>query len=151
MDADKVSKIEQTKLNKQFALRVIKDLARVFRVNEQINDGQNSCTIRIKAQPNYIYQNNNFVANSDGVFFNFKALGYYAVDTERNPLIKPLGKLYEKYKDVGSSAESSFLDQKNRHGYVSYRIPLQHNDALLNDKLRDIVYLLEQDGYNKVF
>lgn len=151
MDANKVTAIEQTKANKAFALRIINDLRRVFQVNEQTSDTENSCVIRIKAKSNYIYQNNSFVANDKGVFFNFKSLGYYTVNTERNPRIMPLGKLYEKYKDTGSSAESRFLDPTSRHGYVAFRIELEVNDVLLNDKLRDIVYLLEQDGYNKVF
>lgn len=151
MSVDKVAAIEQTKAYKAFALKLINDLKRVFRVNEEVNDGQNSCTIRIKAKPYYIYRDNKFVANSDGVFLLFKSLGYYSVDTESNPHIMPLGKLYEKYKDTGSSAESSFLDEKNRYGYVNFKIQLAPNDVLLNDKLRDIIYLLEQDSYHKVF
>lgn len=151
MELTKASAIQQIKANKQFALMMIKDLTKVFRVNQEVNDSENSCIIRIKGKTHYIYQNNYFVANSEGVFLNFKTLGHYKVDTEKNPTIMPLGELYEKYKGTGSSAESSFLDPKNRFGYVTFRIPLDKYDALLHEKLRDVVYLLEHDRYNKVF
>lgn len=65
----------------------------------------------------------------------------------------PLGELYERYKDYGGVADSGFLDNEDRngHGHVGFKIPLVDGDVSLNQTLRDIVYLLEQDGYYKVF
>lgn len=164
MDADKVSDIEKTKQNKSFILSLIRDLDKVFYTNFEIEDNTNSTTIRIKASANSNgYGSYTFTTNKHGVKFNAKCLGYYSVSSG-NDHIKPLGKLYEKYKDIGASADKSFLDSTYRHGWVNFNIPIFPSDLHINlnlpkldnkerllDTLKDIVYILEHNSYKKKF
>ena len=60
-----------------------------------------------------------------------------------------MGFLYEKYKET-STADDSF-EVRRDHGRVTIRIKLDENDIELNNKLKDIVYLMEQNQFTKVF
>jgi hypothetical protein len=166
MDADKVSAIQETKENKSFVLSLIRDLDKVFHTNFQIEDNTDSTTIRIKASSN----NNNygsytFSANKNGINFNANCLGYYSVKSG-NDHIKPLGKLYEKYKDIGTTADANFLAKGDRSGFgwVNFKIPIYRSDLHINlnlpkldnkerllDTLNDIIYILEHNSYTKRF
>lgn len=162
--ADKVSAIQETKENKRFALSLIEDLEKVFHTNFRIEDGTDSTTIRIKTSSNgNNYGSYTFTANKYGIRFNAKCLGYYSVSSG-NDHIKPLGKLYEKYKDIGATADKGFLDSTHRHGWVTFNIPIFRSDLHINinlpkldnkerllDTLKDIVYILEQNSYKKKF
>ena len=81
------------------------------------------------------------------MFFIANCLGYYSVNEGSS--IKPLGFLYEKYIET-SSADDSFK-VRHDHGQVVIRIKLDENDIDLKDKLKDIVYLMEQNQFTKVF
>jgi hypothetical protein len=164
MDIDKVSAIEETKENKTFVLSLIRDLDKIFYTNFQIEDNTDSTTIRIKASSN----NNNygsytFSANKNGINFNANCLGYYSVKSG-NDHIKPLGKLYEKYKDIGTTADKDFLCSTYNHGWVNFKIPIYRSDLHINlnlpkldnkerllDTLKDIIYILEHNSYKKRF
>ena len=164
MDADKVSAIQETKENKSFVLSLIRDLDKVFHTNFEIEDNTNSTTIRIKASANSnTYGSYTFTANKDGVKFNAKCLGYYSVSSG-NDHIKPLGKLYEKYENIGATADKGFLDSTYRHGWVNFNIPIFRSDLHINlnlpkldnkerllDTLKDIIYILEHNSYKKKF
>lgn len=167
MDVDKVNAIEETKENKNFALSLIKDLEKVFYTNFRIEDNTDYTIIRIKTSANNSdYGSYTFTANKDGIKFNAKCLGYYSVSSG-NDHIKPLGKLYEKYKDIGATADKGFLDSTHRHGWVNFNIPIFRSDLLtymkdthsekqkpnqrLLDTLKDIIYILEHNSYKKKF
>jgi hypothetical protein len=87
------------------------------------------------------------VSNKKGLFFDAVCLGYYSVNGVSS--IKALGKLYEKYIDL-STADDNFK-VRHDHGYVTIRIKLDESDIDLNDKLKDIVYLMEQNQFTKIF
>ena len=146
MDTKKVSEIFETKANKEFALTLVKDLDEVFHTNYRIQDGENSVLIRIKTSPSIgIYGGYSFSANKDGIRFYAKVLCYYS----------RLGKLYEKYKDSGTTADANFLAKGDRTGFgwVEFYIPILRTDnkeRLLNT-LKDIVVILEHDRYTKRF
>ena len=57
--------------------------------------------------------------------------------------------LYERYKEL-STADDNFK-VRHDHGQVVIRIKLDENDIDLKDKLKDIVYLMEQNQFTKVF
>jgi hypothetical protein len=143
MGADKVKEIETIKSNKVFALRLINELDKVFTIFYKIEDEQNSVTIRIKKESYHNwYGSFSLVANVNGIKFNGHNLGYYTTTQ-----FKPLGKLYEKYKET-SRADSGFLSS---HGHCFISFFVSENDPMLMDKLNDIIYLMEQNQYNKVF
>jgi hypothetical protein len=147
MGIDKANEIDLIKSNKAFALRIISDLNQVFRTYHKVEDEQNSVTIRTKtSDTSNWYGSFSFIANAKGIKFNGHNLGYYS-----NSTFKPLGKIYEKYKET-STTDTNFLDEKsNGHGYCFISFFISENDPLLMDKLNDIVYLMEQNQYRKVF
>ena len=148
IDSDKLNEINAIKTNKAFALRIINDLRKVFRTYERIEDMYDSTSIDMKrtSTSNY-YHCFSLLANKRGLFFIANCLGYYSVNEGSS--IKPLGFLYEKYIET-SSADDSFK-VRHDHGQVVIRIKLDENDIDLKDKLKDIVYLMEQNQFTKVF
>ena len=144
MDTKKVSEIFETKANKEFALNLVKDLDEVFHTNFRIQDREDSVLIRIKTSPSLNdYGSYNFSANKNGIRFYAKVLCYYS----------RLGKLYEKYKDSGTTADERFLGNGSKFGWVEFYIPILRTDnkeRLLNT-LKDIVVILEHDRYTKRF
>ena len=148
MDTDQQKAIEEIKLNKQFALRLINDLDRVFQTNYEIVDDQDSVVIRMKrfVSSNW-YGSFTFSVNKNGIKFRSTNLGYY-----ESKQFKELGKLYEKYKCNGTTCDSNFLDERaTRHGFVNFVIPIYRVGDDLKGALRDIMYLMEQNQYHKRF
>lgn len=149
MDTEKQKAIDEIKLNKEFALKLIYDLDRVFQTNYEIVDEQNSVIIRMKRSPsNNWYRAFSFVATKDGIKFNATLLDYYS----------NVGKLYKKYKSSGSTAESNFLmEGTTQHGNVTFVIPISRNPQTiingnnLKDALQDIVFIMEREQYRKRF
>jgi hypothetical protein len=146
MDTKKVSAINEIKANKEFALSLIKDLDDVFHTNYRIQDREDSVAIRIKTNPSLNdYGSYVFSANKDGIKFYAKVLCYYS----------RLGKLYEKHKDSGTTADANFLAKEDRSGFgwVEFYIPILRNDnkERLLDTLKDIVVILEHNRYTKRF
>jgi len=148
IDSDKLNEINAIKRNKAFALRILNDLSKVFRTYEKIEDEYDSTSIDMKrtSTSNY-YRCFSLVSNKKGLFFDAVCLGYYSVNGVSS--IKALGKLYEKYIDL-STADDNFK-VRHDHGYVTIRIKLDENDIDLNEKLKDIVYLMEQNQFTKIF
>lgn len=148
MDTDLQMAINETKLNKQFALQLINDLDAVFKTNYEGEDQRDSVVIRMKKYPtNNWYGSFSFSVTKVGITFHSKNLGYYHATQ-----FKDLGGLYEKYKDNGAVAEPNFLKEgTSGFGYVSFNIRINRNGVNLKDALKDIVYLMEQDGYIKRF
>ena len=148
IDSDKLNEINVIKTNKAFALRIINDLKKVFRTYERIEDLYDSTSIDMKrtSTSNY-YHCFSLLANKKGLFFIANCLGYYSVNEGSS--IKPLGFLYERYKEL-STADDNFK-VRHDHGQVVIRIKLDENDIELNNKLRDIVYLMEQNQFTKIF
>lgn len=148
IDSDKLNEINAIKTNKAFALRIINDLRKVFRTYERIEDLYDSTSIDMKRTSTSNYFNCfSLLANKKGLFFNANCLGYYSVNEGSS--IKPLGFLYERYKEL-SSADDCFK-VRHDHGRVTICIKLDENDIELNLKLKDIVYLMEQNQFTKVF
>jgi hypothetical protein len=148
IDSDKLNEINAIKRNKAFALRIINDLRKVFRTHERIEDAYDSTSIDMRrTSTSNFYRCFSLLANKKGLFFDAVCLGYYSVNEGSS--IKALGKLYEKYIDL-SIADENFK-VRHDHGYVTIRIKLDENDIDLKDKLKDIVYLMEQNQFTKVF
>jgi hypothetical protein len=148
LDTDQQRAIEEIKLNKAFALQLIYDLDKVFQTNYEILDDQDSVLIRMKR-----YVSNNwynaflFSVTKEGIKFKSTNLGYYECKQ-----FKELGGLYEKYKGNGTTCDSNFLHEgSTRHGFVNFVIPIYRVGDDLKGALRDIVYLMEQNQYNKRF
>lgn len=166
--SEKISAINETKENKRFLLSLIEDLDKVFHTHYEISDKEDCVEIRIKPNKSYGYHGTySFFASKNGVRFSARVLGYYEC---KDPNFKPIGKLYEKYKDFAATADKSFLKKDSiggAHGYVEFNIPLYRSDLIISmkdthsekqkpnerlvDTLKDIVYLLEKERYNKRF
>jgi hypothetical protein len=148
MDTDQQKAIEEIKLNKQFALRLINDLDKVFQTNYEVIDDQDSVLIRMKKYPSSNwYGSFSFSVNKNGIKFRSSNLGYYY-----STQFKGLGKLYEKYRGNGTTCDSNFLlEGTTRHGNVNFVIPIYRVGDDLKGALRDIIYLMEQNQYNKRF
>jgi hypothetical protein len=145
MGTDKAKEIDLIKSNKAFALRIIGDLSKVFRTFHKVEDEQNSVTIRMKTAENHNwYHSFSFIADVKGIKFNGHNLGYYTTTQ-----FKPLGKVYEKYKET-SRCDTGFTSTHG-HGFCYISFFISENDPLLMDKLNDIVYLMEQNQFTKVF
>ena len=68
MDQQEVESINQIKLNKAFALRLISDLSKVFQTNHSVEDDKNFVNIRMKTSPSHNFYNCcYFIANEKGV------------------------------------------------------------------------------------
>lgn len=148
MDTDQQMSIQEIKANKQFALRLINDLDKVFQTNYQIEDEQEGVVIRMKRNPtNNWYHCFSFIVSKNGITFSCQNLGYY-----HSTQFRDLGWLYEKYKGNGATADSNMLlEGSSRHGWVKFNIKINRNGDNLKDTLKDIVYLMEQDQYKKRF
>ena len=148
LDENQAKAIEETKINKAFALRLVKDLDALFSTNYMVEDQQNGVEITMRTSSNSTwYGCFKFIVNNNGIKFISRNLGYY-----KNSSFKNLGGLYEKYKHSGTTAEANFLRDENApHGYVEFRIPIERNDVNLKETLRDIIYLMEQNQYRKRF
>jgi hypothetical protein len=148
MDTDQQMSIQEIKANKQFALQLINDLDRVFQTNYQVEDQENGVVIRIKTSPsNNWYHCFSFVVGKGGITFNCQNLGYY-----HTTQFKSLGPLYEKYKGNGATADDNMLREgTQRHGWVKFSLKINRNGDNLNDTLKDIIYLMEQNQYKKRF
>ena len=149
MDTEQQTAIQDIKANKEFALQLIKDLDKVFQTNYEIVDDQDSVVIRMKryVSSNW-YGSFYFSVTKEGIRFRSTNLGYYECKQ-----YKELGKLYEKYKSNGTTCDSNFLHEgSTRHGFVNFVIPIIYaNGNELKQTLRDIIYLMEQNQYNKRF
>lgn len=148
LPTDRVMELEEIKANKQFALKLINDLDKVFQTNYEITDEQESVIIRMKRGSNLNWYNCfSFVVSKSGIKFHSKNLGYYSGSSFKN-----LGELYQKYKDTGTTADDNFLREgTSRHGFVQFVIPIRRDLDKLKEALRDIVYLMEQNEYKKRF
>lgn len=148
MDVEKQMAINEIKENKKFALKLIQDLDKIFQTNYHIEDQQDGVIIRMKKSPNNNWYNCfSFIVNKDGIEFHCNNLGYYYSNH-----FKHLGWLYEKYKDNGTTADSNFLlEGSSMHGWVHFKIKINRQGDNLNDTLKNIVYLMEHNQYNKKF
>lgn len=148
MDTEQQKAIDEIKANKEFALKLIYDLDRVFQTNYEVVDDQMSVTIRMKRSPsNNWYRAFSFVATKDGINFYSSNLGYY-----NSTQFKSLGALYEKYKSNGTTCDTNFvMEGTSKHGFVNFRIPIYRVGDDLKQTLQDIIYLMEQEQYRKRF
>jgi hypothetical protein len=148
LDENQAKAIEETKINKAFALRLVKDLDMLFNTNYMVEDLQNGVEITMRtSSSSTLYGCFKFVVNNNGIKFISKNLGYY-----KNSSFKNLGGLYEKYKHCGTTAEQNFLrDENTPHGFVYFNIPIRRDDVNLKETLKDIIYLMEQNQYKKRF
>ena len=148
LPTDRVMELEEIKENKKFALRLINDLDKVFQTNYQVEDDQECTIIRMKRSPsNNWYGAFSFIVSKNGITFKSRNLGYY-----HSTQFKSLGALYEKYKDCGTTCDTNFvMEGTSKHGFVNFVIPIYRNGDKLNETLRDIIYLMEQDQYRKRF
>jgi hypothetical protein len=145
MDSDKLNEINAIKKNKGFAMRILNNLSQVFRTYDKVEDECDRVIISMKTSftSNY-YGGFTIIADKNGLFFNAHCLGYYFGGE------KPLGFVYDKYKEWSKPLDS-FVDKPNRLNKVIISIPLDENDVYLKDKLKDIIYLMEQGKYVKIF
>ena len=150
MDTNQWQSIQEIKLNKAFARQLINDLDKVFQTNYQIEDLENGVCITIRTSASSSnYGSFRFIVSKDGIKFRSSSMGYY---NSIQSYIMPLGALYEKYKEHGTTADAGFLTHERRaHGKVEFSIPINRNGDNLKESLRDIMYLLEQNQYKKRF
>ena len=149
MDTDQQMSIQEIKENKQFALRLINDLDKVFQTNYAVEDGENGVVIRMKTSPSINwYHCFSFVVGKGGITFNCQNLGYY-----HTKQFKALGPLYEKYKGNGATVDNNVLHGGvlGGHGWFKFSLKINRNGDNLNDTLKDIIYLMEQNQYKKRF
>lgn len=145
MDSDKLNEINAIKDNKSFAMRILNNLSNVFRTYDKVQDECDRVVIYMKTSFTSNYYNAfTIIADKNGLFFNAHCLGYYSGGK------KPLGVIFEKYKQWSKDTDN-FVSQPERLNRVVISIPLNRNDVDLNDKLKDIVYLMEQGQYVKIF
>ena len=143
MDTEQQKAIDEIKLNKEFALKLIIDLDRVYQTNYEILDEQNCVIIRMKRSlSNNWYRAFSFVATKEGINFNAVLLDYYS----------HVGHLFEKYRGNGTTAEESFVKEgTSRHGNVSFVIPIYRIGDDLKQTLKDIILIMEREQYRKRF
>ena len=154
MGTDKVNEINKIKANKKFGLRLIDDLGSVFNIYPKIEDDTQACYIDTKSRPNHnYYSSNRFVCTKDGVMFESTLLCYQDMKSfdKYKGLPTPIS-LYKKYLDQkGTKADTSFLDEKHKHGKVTICIRFDENNPNLKEILKDITAIYEYDGYTKKF
>jgi len=137
MDPQEVVDINEVKLNKQFALRLISDLSKVFQTNHEVEDDKDFARIRMRNSPSW-HNCFSFTANKSGVVFSSNILTYES----------KIGHLYKKYKDnYGTRKER----ENDNHCVFTIQIKIDRNDLSLNEKLKDIVELMNLKGYFKRF
>lgn len=139
MDPQEVVDINEIKLNKEFALRLISDLSKVFQTNHNVEDDKNHVQIKMKTSPNHNWYNCfSFTANKNGIIFSCDILTYQS----------RIGHLYNKYKEnVGTKKER----ENDNFCTFSIQIKIDRNDLRLNEKLKDIVELMNLKGFFKRF
>jgi hypothetical protein len=137
MDQQEVESINQIKLNKAFALRLISDLSNVFQTNHSVEDDKNFVKIRMKTSPSYNFYNCcYFIANEKGISFTSPILTYE----------HKIGHLFKKYENVSSKERPN-----DNHCVFTIKINIQRDDLNISDKLKDIVELMNLKGYYKKF
>lgn len=148
LSVERQTEINTIKHNKAFASKLVNDLNKVFYTHFEIEDQQEGSIIYMKRGASYgRYGSFMFIADKNGIRFKSRNLGYY-----KNSPFKNMGELYERYKNVGTTADTTFLEDKDApHGFVNFLIPINENDQNLNQTLKDIVYLMEQDQFIKRF
>lgn len=145
MDSDKLNEINAIKDNKSFAMRILNNLSNVFRTYDKVQDECDRVVIYMKTSFTSNYYNAfTITVDKNGLFFNAYCLGYYKGGK------KPLGVVFEKYKEWSKDTDN-FVIRPDNLNRVVISIPLNRNDIDLNDKLKDIVYLMEQGQYVKIF
>jgi len=132
--------IANLKRNKNFIARLHRDLSQVYHTYPKFDDEQKETTINMKSQSNYNYYSAaTFYASSKEAYFTIPTLTYYGKIKE----------LFKKYVD-----ESNFKDvvmDDDLHTHFSFKIPLAEDDKDLNKKLKDIIYLMDLNGYVNVY
>jgi len=141
--------LNKLKKNKAFVMLLINDLERYYHIHKkEVKDDINSTTIWLYPNGSRIV-NSRFIATANRVVFETKVLAY-RIQNPNSTNMTPdwcFGDLYEKYKDVeGTHAEKGFLSDHN-HGEVTFYIPITTEN--LNSTLRDVMRLLEKDGYKR--
>lgn len=137
MDQREVESINQIKLNKAFALRLISDLSKVFQTNHSVEDDKNFVKIRMKTSPSHNFYNCcYFIANEKGIVFTSPILTYE----------HKIGHLFKKYENLSKK------DRPNDDFCTfTIKINIQRDDLNISDKLKDIVELMNLKGYYKKF
>lgn len=137
MDQQEVESINQIKLNKAFALRLISDLSKVFQTNHSVEDDKNFVNIRMRTSPsNNFYNCSYFIANEKGVSFTSPILTYEY----------KIGHLFKKYENLSEKDRSN-----DDFCTFTIKINIQRDDLNISDKLKDIVELMNLKGYYKKF
>lgn len=140
--------LDKIKKNKAFVMRLLHDLENYYHIyKREVKDDLKSTTIWLYPNGSRVC-NSRFMADANRVVFETKVLVYRTLETNTN--MTPewcFGAMYDRYKDVeGTSAEKGFID--NNHGCVSFYVPITTEN--INDTLRDVMRLLEKDGYKRV-
>lgn len=139
MNPQEVADINETKLNKEFALRLIYDLSKVFQTNHQVFNERDSVEIRMKTSPNHNwYGCFRFTADKKGISFYANILTYH----------KHIGHLYVKYKENEGTKKERENDD---HCNFKIEIKINRHDSNINEKLKDIVELMNLNRFNKRF
>jgi len=137
MDTQDVVDINNIKLNKEFCLRLISDLSKVFQTNHKVEDDKDFVKIKMKTSPDHNWHHCfYFIANKDAILFSCNVLTYK----------NKIGHLYDKYK-------ANLGTEKNGDDFANYNINIfiDRYDVMLSDKLKDIVELMNLNGFKKIF
>ena len=143
--SDQLAEIEAIKKNKAFFRRLANDLGEVFHIFGQIADEQKSSKYKMLTQAGNINYSVYFKADKDGVVFHACPL----LMRERGNA--PTQELYDRYKDTKEArGDGSYLGSSG-HGNVTFDIQLSEDDPKLQQKLRDIVFIMGMSYFNKKF
>lgn len=143
--SDQLAEIEAVKKNKAFFRRLANDLGEVYHIFGQVADEQKSSRYKMYTQAGNVNYSVYFTADKDGVVFH----AYPLLMRERGK--EPTQELYDRYKDTGEArGDKSYLGSSG-HGNVTFDIKLSENDPNLQQKLRDIVFIMSKQYFNKKF
>lgn len=145
MDCEQRCEIEAIKKNKAFFRRLANNLGEVFHIFGRIVDEQKSSKYNMSTQAGSRHSSAYFKADKDGVIFHAHPL----LMRERGK--QPTQELYDRYKDTGEcSADKSYMSEYG-HGNVTFDIKLSEDDPNLQQKLKDIMFIMERKYFNRKF
>ena len=140
------STFESIRKNKEFAGRLIDNLARVYKVFIATDHTTNGVTYTITRGQNY-RGGFRFIADLNGVKFTGTVLGYRSIPKDIKTRIGTIGWIHDKYFEFGgkyhTNADFTHLD---------FVIGISDDgDDTMRETLRDIMRIMDFDRYGKLF
>lgn len=152
MDKEIVSDFQETKLNKEFGLKLINDLRNVFHIYDKVEDNPNYSIVYTKKAANHNYYGaNTFTFDKEGIKFRCHLLCYPSMaHVERLKGVDSPLTMFNKYKEHEmTKADNAFMS--GTLGHLDIAIDLKRDDVNLREKLKDIATCFQIEGYSKKF